>query len=65
MTDSSFDFDLIVIGAGYGGFDGFFELSLWLLVEKILNPTFDNSDKVLSKEFNISSSIPSNLKNGR
>ena len=21
MTDSSFDFDLIVIGAGYGGFD--------------------------------------------
>ena len=43
----------------------FFELLLWLLVEKILNPIFDNLDKDLNKEFNISSSVPSNLKNGR
>ena len=38
---------------------------LWLLVEKISNPTFDNSDKDFNREFIISSSVPSNLWNGR
>jgi len=47
------------------GFEGFFELLLKLLVEKILNPSFDNSDKDFNKEFIISSSVPSYLWNGR